>query len=384
MAAHIPQIAMLVDTSRTYGQDIVAGVRRYVAEHGPWSLYLEPRDLLSSYPAWLEEWPGDGILARTGDAAMLQRLKATGLPVMELRDSSPDQPFPFVGMDNSEIGVRVAVHLRSRGFQRFAAYLDPSLDFFRERIQRFTETVKSEGFACPVFEAFSPSQRPRWDEHQQALADWLTSLEKPVGVFASNDQLGFWLLDAARRAGISVPEEVAVVGAENDRLLCETAWPPLSSVQLRGQAVGYAASQMLDAWIRTGTRPPERTLLPAGDFIVRQSSDIVAVEDPRLARALTYIRQHATENLGVDEVARAASLSRSALERQMKKQIGRSPGEEINRIRFGLVERLLTQTDLTLDAIAERAGFTHPQYMAEAFRKRQGQTPGQYRQRRKI
>lgn len=384
MTRHIPQIAMLVDTSRSYGQDIVAGVRRYVAEHTPWSLYLEPRDLLSSYPAWLENWPGDGILARTGDAAMLQRLKATGLPVIELRDSSPDQPFPFIGMDNSEIGKRVAEHLRSRGFQRFAAYLDPSLDFFRERIQRFSETVKQAGFACPVFEAFTPSQRPRWDEHQQALADWLMSLEKPVGVLASSDQLGFWLLDAARRADIPVPEQVAVVGVENDRILCETTWPPLSSVQLRGQAVGYTAASMLDEWIRTATPPPRRTLLPAGDIVIRQSSDIVAVEDPRLASALTYIRQHATENISVNDVARAASLSRSVLERQMKKQIGRSPGEEINRIRFGLVERLLAQTDLTLDAIAERAGFTHPQYMAEAFRKRMGQTPGQFRQKRRI
>lgn len=383
-AAHIPQIAMLVDTSRSYGQDIVAGVRKYVAEHDPWSLYLEPRDLLSSYPAWLEQWPGNGILARTGDATMLQRLKETGLPVIELRDSSPSQPFPFVGMDNSEIGTRVAEHLRSRGFQRFAAYLDPSLDFFRERIQRFSETVGREGFSCPVFEAFSPHQRPRWDEHQKALADWLLSLEKPVGIFASSDQLGFWLLDAARRAGISVPEQVAVVGAENDRLLCETAWPPLSSMQLRGQAVGYAAAKMLDGWMRTGVRPPARTLIPAGDFVVRQSSDIVAVEDPRLSRALSYIRQHATENIGVNDVARAASLSRSSLERQMKKKIGRSPAEEINRIRFGLVERLLAQTDLTLDAIAARAGFTHPQYMAEAFRKRHGETPGQFRQRRKL
>lgn len=382
----ILQVAVLVDTSRSYGQDIVAGVRRYVAEHGPWSLYLEPRDLLSSFPEWLEQWPGDGILARTGNPQMLERLKATRLPVVELRDSSPGQPFPFVGMDNSQIGTQVADHLRNRGFQRFAAYLEPSQEYFRERIQRFQNRLGEQGLPCTVFRAFPPGDRPRWDEHQRALADWLHSLEKPVGIFATSDQLGFWLLDAARRAGISVPEQVAVVGAENDRTLCETASPPLSSVQFRGRTVGYAAAELLDRWIRSGrkTPPTKKILIPGGAVIARQSSDIVAVEDAQLARALAYIRQHATENIGVNDVARSASLSRSSLERRMKNLIGRSPGEEINRIRFGIVERLLTQTDLTLDAIAAKAGFTHPQYMAEAFRKRTGETPGHYRKRLKV
>lgn len=386
MPRDILQVALLVDTSRSYGRDIVRGVRRYVAEHGPWSLYLEPRDLMSRFPEWLENWPGHGILARTGEPEMLTRLKAMGLPVVELRKERAPHPFPFVGMDNSDMGERVAEHFRSRGFQRFACYLDPSETYFCERIRRFAETVRAQGFKCPVFEAFSARGRFRWDEHQRALTDWLLSLEKPVGVFASSDQLGFWLLDAARLAGIHVPEEVAVVGAENDRILCETAWPPLSSVQFSGQAVGYTAARLLDDWIRSGRKAPplQKALLPAGDIVVRQSSDIVAVDDPRLARALAFIRQHATEDIGVQDVARHSALSRSALERRMKALTGRSPGEEINRIRFGVVERLLAQTDLTLEAIAERAGFAHSQYMAEAFHKRAGMTPGQFRERRRT
>jgi LacI family transcriptional regulator len=386
MSRRIPQIAVLADTSRSYGRDIVRGVRRYIAEHEPWSLYLEPRDLMSSFPAWLEKWPGDGILARTGNREMLTRLKALGLPVVELRRLRPNLPFPFIGMDNSHMGERVAEHFRSRGFQRFACYLDRSEEYFRERIRHFAREVRAEGFPCPIFEALSPSSRLRWDKHQQALADWLLSLEKPVGIFASSDQLGFWLLDAARRAGISVPEEVAVVGAENDRTLCETAWPPLSSVQFSGQTVGYTAAQLLDTWVRSGRKAPPKMkiLVPPGDIVVRQSSDIVAVEDARLARALAFIRQHATENISVPDVAREVALSRRALERAMKALIGRSPAEEINRIRFVLVERLLVQTDLTLEAIAERAGFAYAQYMAEAFRRRTGVTPGQFRARRKI
>jgi LacI family transcriptional regulator len=265
--------------------------------------------------------------------------------------------------------------------------LDTSEAFFKERAESFQQTLRDRGHDCAVFQTTAPgAQRPRWDQHQRSLAAWLQSLEKPVGVFAINDQLGFWVLDAARRAGIAVPEEVAVIGAENDKMLCETAWPPLSSMQLRGQAVGYLAARVLEDWMK-GRRIPaanERHLLPPAEIAVRRSSDIVAVEDARIARALQFIRQHATEDIEVNRVAREAAMSRSALERRMKLLTGRSPGEEIDRIRFSEVERLLIETDLTLDAIAERAGFRHPQYMAEAFRKRSGMTPGEFRRRRKT
>lgn len=385
-AGGIPQVAVLVDTSRSYGRDIVRGIRRYVAEHGPWSLYLEPRDLRSSFPDWLSRWPGDGILARTVDAQLLRQLKAAKLPVVELRTTVLRHPFPFVGMDNQIVGRRVAEHFLARGFRRFACYLDTAEAFFVERAESFKETLRENGCDCAVFQTAPSEQRPRWDQHQRSLAAWLQSLEKPVGVFAINDQLGFWLLDAARRAGLAVPEQVAVIGAENDKMLCETAWPPLSSMQLRGQAVGYLAARVLEDWM-SGKRIPsanERHLLPPGEIAVRRSSDIVAVEDARIARALQFIRQHATEDIEVNRVAKEAAMSRSALERRMKLLTGRSPGEEIARIRFGEVERLLIETDLTLDSIAERAGFKHPQYMAEAFRKRQGVTPGEFRRRRKT
>lgn len=383
MPTRIPQIAVLVDTSRSYGRDIVRGIRRYVAEQGPWSLYLEPRDLRSSFPDWLKNWQGDGILSRTVDETMLRQLKATKLPVIELRTSVLRHPFPFVGMDNSVIGARVAEHFRNRGFQRFACVLDASEAFFIERSERFVEAVGGFGFGCPVFQ----SKRIHWEQHQRDLVAWLRELPKPAGVFAVNDQLGFWVLDAARRAGIAVPEELAVVGAENDNMLCETASPPLSSLRLRGQAVGYDAARILDEWM-AGKRIPqtgEKHLHLPGDIVVRQSSDIVAVEDPRIAAALRFIRQHATEeDIDVPRVAREVALSRTVLERRMKALIGRSPGEEINRLRFAAVEKLLTQTDLTLDAIAARCGFTHPQYMAGAFRKRKGITPGEFRKRAAV
>ncbi|MBK8092184.1 MAG: DNA-binding transcriptional regulator [Verrucomicrobiaceae bacterium] len=378
----IPEVAILVDTSRSYGRDIVRGIRRYVAEHGPWSLYLEPRDLRSSFPDWLKNWHGDGILSRTADQALLRQLKATKLPVVELRTTVLKHPFPFVGMDNSVVGTRVAEHFRHRGFQHFGCVLDASEAFFIERSERFAMAVSRFGFDCPIFQ----SKCKNWEQHRGALVTWLQSLPRPVGVFAVNDQLGFWVLDAARRAGLAVPEELAVVGAENDNMLCETASPPLSSVRLRGQTVGFDAARVLDEWMagRRIPQPDERHLHAPGDIVIRQSSDIVAVEDARISAALRFIRQNAAQSLDVTAVARACALSRSVLERRMKSLIGRSPGEEIARQKFALVEQLLTHTGLTLDAIAAKCGFTHPQYMAEAFRKRTGMTPGQFRKRHVV
>jgi LacI family transcriptional regulator len=311
---------------------------------------------------------------------MIRQLKATKLPVVELRTSMLKHPFPFVGIDNSVIGSRVAAHFRTLGFQHFACVQDASENFFLERRDTFIQAVNDAGFECPVFQ----SKHKNWEQHQRDLATWLRDLPKPAGVFAVNDQMGFWVLDAARRAGLAVPEELAVVGAENDNMLCETASPPLSSVRLRGQAVGYDAARVLDEWMtkKRLPKPGERHLHAPGDIVTRQSSDIVAVEDPRIAAALRFIRQNATQPLDVARVARECALSRSVLERRMKALIGRSPGEEIARLRFAAVEKLLLQTDLTLDAIAAKCGFTHPQYMAEAFRKRTGMTPGTFRRKR--
>jgi LacI family transcriptional regulator len=382
----ILQIAVLVDTSGAYGRGLVRGISRFATEHGPWSLYLEPRDLRSEYPDWLQHWPGHGILARSGTGPLLQRLEESGLPVVELRASRLPHPFPFVGVDNATVGAGVADYLQSRGYRNFGAYLDPSEEYFRQRIEVFQSVLAQFGYPCSVFGAFSDGERPRWDDHQNALARWLVELPKPAAVFACNDQLGFWLLDAARRAGVAVPGELAVIGAGNDEMLCNAAVPSLSSVDLPGDDVGYAAAKLLFEWIQSGKpQPPIREiLLPPGQVVPRVSSDAVAITDARLSSALQYIREHAVGPLCVEEVARASSLSRSALERKMRATLARTPLEEIHRVRFGLVEKLLLQTDLTLEQIAERTGFEYPQYMAEAFRLRTGMTPGRFRARRKT
>jgi LacI family transcriptional regulator len=384
-ARRTPHVALLVETSRTYGRDILRGVNRWMQEHGPWSVFLELRGLDSSVPRWLRSWHGDGILARTASAAMDKAIEATGLPAVELRASKLPHQRPFVGVDNLELGQTVASHFVDNGFSNFAVFDVATETYFEERRDGFRRFVEARGGTCHTYHAGPGGEHPiDWERHQAAVADWVVSLPKPIGILACTDQLGFWLLDACRRAGIAVPEEVAVVGVENDETLCQMATPRLSSVAFDGDRVGYQAAALLDR-LMAGEPPPSEPLVVAPRGIVtRQSSDIVAIADREVSAALRIIREHACHGLAVSEVVNQIGISRTALERRMKAAIGRTPGEEIVRVRFARVKALLVETDLTLAAIADRCGMEHPQYMAEAFKKQFGMTPGAFRSQNRM
>jgi len=375
--ARLPHVALLIETSRSYGRGVLVGVRRYLSEHGPWSVYLEPRALESQPPPWLRGWKGHGILSRTGSAALARRLRGTSVPVVELRSHRLLPGAPWIGVDNHALGDLVATHLLDRGFRRFGLLALGSEDFFRERCDNFVETLRKRGFACPVL--LAPSGP--WEAQQRALVRWVRGLPKPAGVMACTDQLGFWLLDACTRAGIAVPEEIAVVGVENDEALCAMSRPPLSSVALPTERIGFEAARVLDRLMRGRSVPRRRIEIEPLGVVARQSSDVVAVGDARLAAALRHIREHAREGIGVDDVLRAAPMSRSTLERGLRKVLGRSPADELLRVRLDGAKRLLEETDLKLSAVAQRSGFRHAQRLCERFRAAFGETPGRYRKR---
>jgi LacI family transcriptional regulator len=372
-------VALLIETSRSHGRAMIRGVRRYVAEHGPWSLYLELRSLDSPLPAWLRHWKGDGILTRTANPQMARIIRAAGVPTVELRATKLGHGLPFVGIDNSSLGRLVADHLINGGFRRFAVYSVASERYFEERRENFIARVEEAGHSWTEFAAPARERPADWERNQARLVSWVRSLEKPVGIFACTDQLGFWMLDACRRADVAVPEQVAVVGVENDETLCLSASPPLSSVEFDSQRLGYAAARMLDSLMSGEAAPDVPVLLPPAGLVVRQSSDIVAIDDPQLAAAVRFIREHATRGATTADVLRRVPVSRRVLDRQMHAVLGRSIADEIARVRFVKVKDLLAETDLPLAAIAERSGFAYPQSMAEAFKRRFGLTPGEFR-----
>ncbi|MDC0934799.1 DNA-binding transcriptional regulator [Pirellulales bacterium] len=380
MEPKIPHVALLIETSRSYGRGLLRGVRRYSTEHGPWSVYMDLRALDSKPPVWLKNWRGDGILVRTGDKTMADAVMAAKLPTVELRASRLMEGYPFVGVDNHAMGRLVLEQFLERGFRHFGLFGVDTEDYFKERCDNFVVAVNEAGFQCDVYRQRGRHEKPAdWERQQEHVSKWVSSLPKPIGVMACTDQLGFWFLDACKRAGVSVPEEVAVVGVENDETLTTMSTPPMSSVRFNGEKAGYEAAAILARLMAGEPLACEQLLIPPLGIAVRQSSDIVAVEDAEIAQALRFIRENASRGISVDDVLRAIPMSRAGLDQQMRKAIGRTAKAEIGRLQLEHVKRLLAETDLSLAQIAERSGFRHPQYMAELFKKKCGKTPGSFR-----
>ncbi len=373
------RVAILVETTRSYTRDLLAGVSRYLKQYGSWSTFLELRAFESSPPPWLRNWDGDGILTRTHSPEMAKAIAAVGVPTIELRSTNYNRGMPFAGMDNAIIGQMVAEHFLDRGYRRFAVYALDTESFFRERVRNFVTRVEQAGKNCTLLLARSEASPQDWEAHQAELMNWLISLEKPVGIFGANDQLAVRLLDACRRAAIPVPDQVAVVGCENEETLCEFASPTLTSVKFDGLTVGYRAAEMLDQLMRGEEVDRSPVLIPPKGIEVRASSDEFVIEDPIVLRAVHLIRERAFTGISVGEICRLVGVSRSTLERRMKSNLQRGTKEELLQVQFREVNRLLQNSDLTIEVIAEETGFTHPHYLQTTYRERFGMTPGSYR-----
>jgi LacI family transcriptional regulator len=251
------------------------------------------------------------------------------------------------------------------------------------RCDYFVQLVEAEGQTCAVFPGASRGKRkPSWEQEQERLARWVTQLRKPVGIMASNDDRGHQVLDACRRAGMNVPHEVAVVGVDNDSNLCNLCTPPLSSIDTNASVVGYEAAALLMRLMR-GDKPPKEPVLvgtPRG-LVRRQSSDMLAIEDGELAKALQFIRDHACEGIQVSDVLAQTKHSPSTLERRVKAHFGRSLKTEITRVRLDSAKLLLQETNLKVSQIASRTGFNEAKYFCEVFRNVEGMTPTMFRKK---
>ena len=377
-----PQVMLLIDTSSVYGRELIEGIGRYAAEHGPWSIYHEDRGLFDPLPPMLKGWQGDGIMARSVRRADLKRLLATGLPVVELFADFALSP-PQVCPNEETIGRLAADHFLGRGLQNLAFFANDWAWWIDTRRQAFAQAVKKRGRACNYFELYAPRKsRKRLGESH--LTGWLESLPKPCGVFCACDVYGSQVTNACRRHGIAVPTQIAVLGVDNDPVICSVSFPPLSSVDLNSKRVGYEAAALLDRMM-AGKKPPKRTILVEPEHVItRESTDIIAVEDADVAQAIRLIREHACRGLRVKEVAETLGLSRRALQQRFHRVLRQTPKEELMRVQIDRAKLLLCQTGLSVEQIAKRTGFSAFEYFVRAFRRETGVTPLRYRGSHRI
>ncbi|OAI51793.1 XylR family transcriptional regulator [Planctomycetaceae bacterium SCGC AG-212-F19] len=370
----------MVETSLVYGRQLLRGIIRYLRSHQPWSVFFELRELGAAPPGWLKDWRGDGIICRPTNPALAELFRRKKIPVVNLNDVYSDLGLPLIESDNHAIGRLAAEHLLERGFRQFGFCGFTGHEWSRKRGEGFRERLGKAGYAPVVYESpwGGPNAHP-WEQEQTAIGQWLSALPRPAGVLACNDMRGQHVLDACQRVHLGVPEDVAVIGVDDDVLLCELCDPPLSSVVPNPERIGFEAAVLLDR-LMAGEKPPTREwrIEPLG-VTARQSTDVLAIDDIHVAAALRYIREHACHGATVPDVLAQVPLSRTILERRFRKYLGRSPQAEIRTVQLKRVKQLLAETDLRLERIAELAGFEHPEYMSVVFKRATGETPGAYR-----
>jgi|DewCreStandDraft_5_1066085.scaffolds.fasta_scaffold00003_59 LacI family transcriptional regulator len=379
------RVLLLVETSLASGRDILRGIARYVRERGDWALFHEPRGLDVQAPSWLADWEGDGIIARVQSPLLARAVRATGLPAVDVLGLVPAAGLPLVHVDDRAIARMAVEHLYERGFRHFGFYGLTEENWSLRRRDFFCQRVHELGGTVSVCEQpRHDGDTARWTERERELLSWITSLPKPAGVMVCSDQRGLQFLEACRQAGVSVPDELAVIGVDNDDALCEIAFPPLSSVWPAHQRVGYEAAALLDRLMAGSTPPAEPVLVPPIGVVTRRSTDVLAIPDRSLARALQVIREQACRGLSVDDVAAAAGLSRSVLQRRFRAQLGRTVHQAILDVRIRRACQLLRETDLPIPEVAEQSGFKHQEYLGAVLKKRLGKTPAQIRREAEV
>jgi LacI family transcriptional regulator len=378
------KVALIVETSLAPGREILRGIADYVREEGPWSISHEPRALEQSVPRWLRGWRGDGIIARVQNQGVADAIAAVGVPTIDVLGVVDGLPFPLVHVDDEAIGREGAEHLLDQGYRRFAFMSIRGENWSERRALAFARRVEAAGFTCDTHVVSRHTARQQsWKDSGPELATWLASLPKLTGLMIASDQLGPHTLEACRSNGVVVPDEMGVLGVDNDEPLCEVSDPPLSSVWPNHRQVGYEAARLLDTLMNGGVQPTTATLLSPKGVHARMSTGTLAVDDRDVALSLRYIREHACESIVVDDVVHQVPISRSVLQRRFRDVLGRSIHDELIRVRLARARELLEDTDLPLIEIADRTGFRHQEYMGAVFRQRLNTTPGQLRRRRK-
>ena len=362
---------------------MLKGIAHFERSHRPWAAFLDDEARAESDPHWLRTKKWSGVISRHTTANLVQTCASLGVPLVDLNDSPPFPGVPKIRPDNVALGHLGAEHFLERGYRYFGYCGFGNDGWSCERRDGFVEALALAGNVCNVFDVEYPGDvTPFWDAKQTtALAAWLRRLPKPVAILACNDMRGLQMISAAQSAELIVPEEVAVLGINNDTIRCDLSYPPISSVAPNPFQSGYQAADCL-AQLMAGRKLESLDIRiePIG-VVTRHSTDVLAIEDKSVASALSYIREHACHGITVDQVVQQAFASRSQLEKKFRLHIGRSPQAEIRRVQVAKIRQLLAETDFPLKKIAELTGFEHVEYLCVVFKRVTGDSPGHYRKR---
>lgn len=378
------RVLLLVETSRVAGRNIIEGISRFVIERQNWLIHLSERHIVD-FPDWLKSWRGDGIITRTADLNIHRLLKRKKIPHVELHGD--DEKYPLdVSIDEARVAEMAGNHLWSQGYRNFAFFALGNAWWIERRRSEFTQAVSRFNAECHCFESrdsFEVFPSLITDEKiMKRIVRWIKKLPKPIGIWAATDLNAFYVLEACLLAEIAVPGEVAVLGTDNDTLLCKALVPQLSSVDINAREIGYQAALLLEKRMngeQDDTPLPIRTA--PSHVEVRQSTDIIAIPDRNVALAVAYIRENShLPGMCVAKVADRVGMSIRTLQLKFRKVLNCSPEDEIIKTRLEHAGRLLRDSDVKISAIPFLIGLTSKPYFYRLFSETHGVTPQVYRQ----
>ncbi len=369
-----PDVLIHLWGTSAYDREVIRGVVEYNRVHREWRIHGHPLHVSPSVPS-LATWRGAGVIGRLTAEDRIPR----GCRAVNVSGVAPPPGVPFVGADDEAIGRLAAQHLLERELRRLVFVGLGHLDFSERRRKGFLDRVAMEGPPVPV-ESFTLPARRSFDHQGKLLQRWAARLPTPVGVTATMDVLAWRVAEAARAVGLDVPGQVAVLGVDDDALLCEVADPPLSSVRVPARAIGYRAAEVLDRMLR-GEPPPDAPIrFPPIGVTVRMSTDMTAVEDDLVARTLSVIRSTPLAEVRFAALFDRLPASRRVIERRFQAVLGRTVWQEFQSHRLRHAQDLLARTDLSLEHVAAASGFSDAKQLGAAFRKELRSTPTAHRQ----
>lgn len=384
MAPDTRHILIVMQRWVGYLHGVQVGLSNYFLQRPAWiwTQILPRPEFLST----IGKMKADGVIAYV-EPSYLRALRRLGVPVVDVSNWVPETGFPRVLADDVAIGRMAADYFFDLGLRHFAVVGPAATAFGRLRCKGFAEVLAKQGLA---FDRVGHRKRSRSMGFNvppgvdRDIFVWLLQAPKPVGVFGLTDDAAVQVLTACRAAGVRVPDDACVLGVDNDELITRVGNPPLSSIALPTQRIGFEAARLLEKLMAGEPPPPKPLLFLPISVVARQSTDLLAIADKDVQTAVRYIRERVYERVTVKSLLKVVPLNRRYLERKFRQYTGRTPLQEIRRVRLEKAKELLSYTDMPMPAIAKQSGFPNPERMANIFRAVLGLKPTEYRRRSRL
>lgn len=381
--SRLKRVALLLESDEAFDRGIARGIGDYIRNHTGWIILMDP--MMEVSLKGIQHWQPDGIIASIHLPAIKEISKLKNIPTIgfgsysEERDGHLD--FPIVTSDQEAIGRMAAQHFMSNGLRHFAfCGGNEKAPWCAQRRDGFVDELAKKGFTCEIYK---PNFRKavNMPDAVRSLSKWLSTLKQPCGVFVFFDGWARWLLEACIMNHNNVPQEISVLGVDNDRWLCELSQPMLSSVDVNVRKAGYTAAEQLDKLMHEEEEPMRVIRTAPAQVTIRESSNFMNFDDPEVAFALRYIREHACDPISTADVLKVTNMSNSTAYRKFMKSVGHSIHSEIQSVQMGRIKKLLTSTNLSIGDVSKTAGFENVRYLTQVFREDTGLTPTEYRRK---